>query len=181
MVRHAFVNALVTSVWNDGRRHSYNISGDKSNHIPAFHVPQLYYFVGFATAFGWPALVSGKGGVLGLAHEVRARMFGSKKNAAVTGIASAIMCLTIYKFTCVPAVARGGIRPLMLLPSGSSTHSCCLTTGTTPSTSGGASFCYTRWCHTSSFQGTLPACGRGTFVSVRIVLNLRSSRSASSC
>ena len=25
--------------------------GDKSNHVPAFHVPQIYYFVGFATAF----------------------------------------------------------------------------------------------------------------------------------
>lgn len=55
------------------------IVGDKSNHVPAFHVPQLYYFVGFATAFGWPALVSGKGGIVPLAHDVYARMFGSKR------------------------------------------------------------------------------------------------------
>ena len=171
-MRHAFVNTLVTSVWNDGRCHSYNISGDKSNHIPAFHVPQLYYFVGFATAFGWPALVSGKGGVLGLAHEVRARMFGSKKNAAVTGIASAIMCLTIYKFTCVPAVARGGICPLMLLPSGSSTHSCCLTIAITPSTYGDASFFSIRWLRTSSFQGTSRPHGHGTFALVRSAVTL---------
>lgn len=61
----------------------------------------MYYFIGFATAFGWPALLSGEGGLLGLAREVRARMFGSKRNAAVTAVASAIMCLTIYKFTSV--------------------------------------------------------------------------------
>ena len=57
--------------------------GDKSNHDPAFHVPQIYYFVGFATAFGWPALVSGKGGVTQLVHDVYARMFGSAMYVAL--------------------------------------------------------------------------------------------------
>ncbi|KAI0768618.1 glucosyltransferase [Trametes elegans] len=81
-------------IWNGGI-----VLGDKANHVPAFHVPQLYYFVGFATAFGWPALASGKGGIPALVRDVYARMFGSKRNTAVTGVASAIMCLTIYKFT----------------------------------------------------------------------------------
>ncbi|RPD58361.1 glucosyltransferase [Lentinus tigrinus ALCF2SS1-6] len=96
LVPYALVIAAfgVFVAWNGGI-----VLGDKSNHIPVFHVPQLYYFVGFATSFGWPALVSGKGGVLGLAHEVRARMFGSKRNVAATCVASAMMCLTIYKFT----------------------------------------------------------------------------------
>ncbi|KAI0757334.1 glucosyltransferase [Daedaleopsis nitida] len=81
-------------IWNGGI-----VLGDKSNHIPALHVPQLYYFVGFATAFGWPALLTGKGGVLSLVQDVRARMLGSKRNAAVTCVISAIMCFTIHKFT----------------------------------------------------------------------------------
>ncbi|TBU34908.1 glucosyltransferase [Dichomitus squalens] len=81
-------------VWNGGI-----VLGDKSNHIPAFHVPQLYYFVGFATAFGWPALLSGKGGIVSLGHDVYARMFGSKRNMLVTCLVSAVMSLTIYKFT----------------------------------------------------------------------------------
>ena len=55
------------------------VKGDKANHVPAFHVPQLYYFVGFATAFGWPALLSGRGGVSALLRGIAARMFGSKR------------------------------------------------------------------------------------------------------
>ncbi|CDO75880.1 hypothetical protein BN946_scf184672.g13 [Trametes cinnabarina] len=61
-------------VWNGGI-----VLGDKANHVPAFHVPQLYYFVGFATAFGWPALLSGPSGVSILLHDVFSRMFGSKR------------------------------------------------------------------------------------------------------
>ena len=57
----------------------YCVKGDKSNHIPAFHIPQLYYFVGFATILGWPALISGKGGPKALAREVQRRMFGSAR------------------------------------------------------------------------------------------------------
>lgn len=51
--------------------------GDKSNHIPALHIPQLYYFIAAATFFGWPALASGSGGALGLMLSVKRRMFGS--------------------------------------------------------------------------------------------------------
>lgn len=48
--------------------------GDRSNHIPAFHVPQVYYFLVAATAFGWPLLASSRLGGLGLANRVRKRM-----------------------------------------------------------------------------------------------------------
>ena len=54
-------------------------AGDKANHVPAFHVPQMYYFFAFATVFGWPALASGDGGILGLAQGVGSRMFGTRK------------------------------------------------------------------------------------------------------
>lgn len=62
-----------TLYWNEW-------SGDKSNHIPSLHIPQVYYFLAFATLFGWPALISGDGGVFSLLCEVRARMFGGKRS-----------------------------------------------------------------------------------------------------
>lgn len=52
--------------------------GDKSNHLPSLHVPQLYYFVGFTTAFGWPVLLTGPDGIRGLSYKVIRRMFGSR-------------------------------------------------------------------------------------------------------
>ena len=54
------------------------IQGDKSNHVPSFHIPQMYYFIAFATMMGWPALVSGKGGLIKLLKEIQARMFGTR-------------------------------------------------------------------------------------------------------
>ncbi len=60
--------------------------GDKANHVPALHVPQLYYFVGFATAFGWPALVSGRGGILALGRDIYARMFGNRRYLRLTSV-----------------------------------------------------------------------------------------------
>ena len=53
--------------------------GDKSNHIPAFHVPQLYYFVAFATAFGWPALVGDPKRFGSFLRELHYRIIGTKK------------------------------------------------------------------------------------------------------
>ena len=53
--------------------------GDRSNHVPVLHVPQVYYFVAFATAFAWPALASYHGGPLVLVRDVRQRMFGSSR------------------------------------------------------------------------------------------------------
>ncbi|KNZ79642.1 Alpha-1,2-glucosyltransferase ALG10-A [Termitomyces sp. J132] len=55
--------------WNGGI-----VLGDKANHVPAFHVPQIYYFIAFSTAFGWPVLISGPGGPLSLAREVQQRI-----------------------------------------------------------------------------------------------------------
>jgi len=56
--------------------------GDKANHIPAFHVPQIYYFVAFSTVMGWPALVSGGDGLGPLVHGIAARMCGTKRSAS---------------------------------------------------------------------------------------------------
>jgi hypothetical protein len=53
--------------------------GDKSNHLPSLHIPQLYYFIAFATIMGWPALVSGDGGLKMLVREVQNRILGSTR------------------------------------------------------------------------------------------------------
>ncbi|KIP06942.1 glycosyltransferase family 59 protein [Phlebiopsis gigantea 11061_1 CR5-6] len=76
-------------IWNGGI-----VLGDKSNHTPSFHVPQLYYFVGFATLLGWPALLSAPGGTQGLARGVWYRM-----NIVCTCTVSAVMAFTIHQFT----------------------------------------------------------------------------------
>ncbi|CAL1696250.1 unnamed protein product [Somion occarium] len=81
-------------IWNGGI-----VLGDKSNHVPAFHIPQLYYFVGFASLFGWPALISGQEGIRGLLWNIWGRMFGSRRNVLFTLLASIAMAITIHKFT----------------------------------------------------------------------------------
>ncbi|KAJ7275481.1 glucosyltransferase [Mycena haematopus] len=81
-------------VWNGGI-----VLGDKSNHIPSLHIPQVYYFLAFSVAFGWPVLISGEGGVLGLLGEVQTRMFGTKLRISVTVLACAIMAVTVNLFT----------------------------------------------------------------------------------
>ncbi len=53
--------------------------GDKSNHVPSFHPPQLYYFIAFATIMGWPALACGDYGWKMLANDVRDRIFGTRR------------------------------------------------------------------------------------------------------
>ncbi|KLO20504.1 glucosyltransferase [Schizopora paradoxa] len=79
--------------WNGGI-----VLGDKSNHVPALHVPQVYYFVGFATLFGWPALISGPGAVA-LAKGVRSRMFGSPSRTAISIVLSTAIGVTVHLFT----------------------------------------------------------------------------------
>lgn len=54
------------------------ILGDKANHVPVLHVPQLYYFVAFAMLMGWPAVVFGRDGPVKLGKEVLRRMFGTR-------------------------------------------------------------------------------------------------------
>ncbi|KAF5356234.1 hypothetical protein D9756_004172 [Leucocoprinus leucothites] len=81
-------------IWNGGI-----VLGDKSNHIPAFHIPQLYYFIATATFFGWPALLSGRQGVLSLIHNVWKRMFGGKIRTMITFFMLGIMAITVRLFT----------------------------------------------------------------------------------
>ncbi|CAK5280061.1 unnamed protein product [Mycena citricolor] len=81
-------------VWNGGI-----VLGDKSNHIPTLHVPQLYYFVAFATAFGWPVLISGQGGPSGLVFAVKNRMFGSGLRILSTTLLVLAMGVTVHLFT----------------------------------------------------------------------------------
>lgn len=61
----------------------FYLKGDKSNHVPTLHVPQLYYFIAFSTILGWPVLVSNPGGLWKLLGEVKQRMFGSSKYVPV--------------------------------------------------------------------------------------------------
>jgi len=93
---YASVMALFAAFvkWNGGI-----VLGDKSNHIPVLHVPQLYYFLAFSTLFGWPALVSGDGGARALIREVQKRMFGGKSRTLATVTLSVFMGLTIHFFT----------------------------------------------------------------------------------
>ncbi|EIN13671.1 glucosyltransferase [Punctularia strigosozonata HHB-11173 SS5] len=81
-------------IWNGGI-----VLGDKANHVPALHVPQLYYYFGFATALGWPVLVGGGDNALDLAREIKARMFGSRRRVLVTAAISALMAVTVHLFT----------------------------------------------------------------------------------
>ena len=57
--------------------------GDKANHVPVMHVPQMYYFIAFATLMGWPAVLFGHGGPVKLANEVARRMFGTKASVCL--------------------------------------------------------------------------------------------------
>ncbi|KAJ7630545.1 glucosyltransferase [Roridomyces roridus] len=81
-------------VWNGGI-----VLGDKSNHIPVLHVPQLYYFIAFSTAFGWPVLISGEGGVVGLVGDIWQRMFGGKLRILATTLITLIMGATVHLYT----------------------------------------------------------------------------------
>lgn len=81
-------------VWNGGI-----VLGDKSNHIPSLHVPQLFYFVAFATVFGWPVLLTGPSGVRGLVQQVRNSMLGSFLRVAITVITLVIMMMAVHLFT----------------------------------------------------------------------------------
>ena len=91
--------------------------GDKSNHVPSLHIPQVYYFLGFATLFGWIPLLGGPKGPLGLLKDVGCRMFGTKlyvseaENIAIcllpfrrtltSIVLSALIAITVHFFTYV--------------------------------------------------------------------------------
>jgi len=65
----------------DDKNMSNILLGDKKNHIPVVHIPQLFYFVAFATLFAWPVLLSYEGGPLALLRDVKKRMVGSTEYA----------------------------------------------------------------------------------------------------
>lgn len=77
-------------VWNGGI-----VLGDKSNHTPALHVPQLYYLLAAATVFSWPVLLR----VRDLPRKVWHRMFGSVARILCTTTLCAIICVTINLYT----------------------------------------------------------------------------------
>lgn len=81
-------------VWNGGI-----VLGDKSNHIPVIHIPQIYYFIASATFFAWPVLISCEGGPIALAKDVYQRMVGSPRRIAVTILVLVAMLFTIHMFT----------------------------------------------------------------------------------
>ncbi|KAF9072739.1 glucosyltransferase [Rhodocollybia butyracea] len=95
-VPYALVLAVFSSfvVWNGGI-----VLGDKSNHIPVLHVPQFYYFFAFSTAFGWPVLISGDGGIMALLRNTYERTFGSKFRSMITAVILAAMLLTVKLYT----------------------------------------------------------------------------------
>lgn len=94
-------------------------TGDKSNHIPSLHIPQLYYFLAFATLFGWPVLISGELGLRRIVRDVCIRMFGTKRcvfpclpfpffsltlkhsRVFLSAFLFSIMAMTVHKFTSV--------------------------------------------------------------------------------
>ena len=96
---------------------SFSCSGDKSNHIPTLHIPQIYYFTTFTTFFGWPVLLSYETGPLGLAKDVFNRMFGGVKcvlivlrdvntdfrcrRALISVLIIGVMAYTVKHFTSV--------------------------------------------------------------------------------
>ncbi|KIY45502.1 glucosyltransferase [Fistulina hepatica ATCC 64428] len=72
-------------IWNGGI-----VLGDKSNHIPVLHIPQMYYFISFCTALGWPVLISARGGVLRLA-----KSNGKCRRILITLLLCGLMSLSV--------------------------------------------------------------------------------------
>ncbi|EIM92928.1 glucosyltransferase [Stereum hirsutum FP-91666 SS1] len=95
-IPYAIVCAIFAGfvIWNGGI-----VLGDKSNHVPAFHIPQLYYFVAFSTMLGWPVLISTHGGPRLLMRKVYNKMFKTPSRIAITLVLSLIMGVTVHKFT----------------------------------------------------------------------------------
>ncbi|KAL8287636.1 hypothetical protein RQP46_003494 [Phenoliferia psychrophenolica] len=76
-------------LWNGGI-----VLGDKTNHVPTLHVPQLYYFFAFAGAFLAPVLLSPRA-----VRDAVGGLAGSFKRATLTALTLAVMCWTIKHYT----------------------------------------------------------------------------------
>ena len=146
-VVHAFISPGPQLIQNQG---------DKANHTPAFHIPQIYYFVAFSTIMGWPALISGKDGLRPLIHGVVARMWGSKRSASRSPVTSPYSSHTQAERRHARVNPPDGVHRSSLYVSlydyiddtllklaVSITHSYCPITVTTRSISGGGFSCCT--------------------------------------
>lgn len=80
--------------WNGGI-----VLGDKSNHVPVAHVPQLYYFYAFATIFGWPVLIGSPGGIKSLVNDLRRMVCGSRSSVVLTSLSLIIIGYSTEKLT----------------------------------------------------------------------------------
>ncbi|KAF9650697.1 glucosyltransferase [Thelephora ganbajun] len=98
-----FVDATLFALfvkWNGGI-----VLGDKANHIPAFHVPQIYYFIAFSTIMGWPALISGKEGLgplihgLSPVHPLYHDTHPTPRRSTVTLVLVLLMAFTVHRYT----------------------------------------------------------------------------------
>ncbi|KAG8994174.1 glucosyltransferase [Tulasnella sp. 427] len=89
-----FLAFLGFVVWNGGI-----VLGDKSNHVPVIHIPQVYYGVAFATAFGWPILFTGRHGVFRLLKNIYLRSFWTKWYTSRTIFIMAFILFTTWKYT----------------------------------------------------------------------------------
>ncbi|KDN50252.1 hypothetical protein RSAG8_01588, partial [Rhizoctonia solani AG-8 WAC10335] len=80
--------------WNGGI-----VLGDKSNHVPTLHVPQLFYFVAFASLFGFPVLISTEGGIISLVGEVLRRMIGGTSQFITSVASTGLIMISVHWFT----------------------------------------------------------------------------------
>ncbi|GAA5914511.1 hypothetical protein JCM8208_005375 [Rhodotorula glutinis] len=76
-------------VWNGGI-----VLGDKSNHVPTVHVPQLFYCISFAAVFFAPHIIG--------VNELKSAIWtlcGSARRACVTAMVLSGMCWSIKRYT----------------------------------------------------------------------------------
>ncbi|GAA5866044.1 hypothetical protein JCM1840_003388 [Sporobolomyces johnsonii] len=84
-----FGAAVVFVLWNGGI-----VLGDKANHIPSIHIPQVYYFVAFSAVFVAPHVL----GVREVGSAVGG-LVGSWRRACVSLATLGGMCWTINNYT----------------------------------------------------------------------------------
>ncbi|KAA1136367.1 glucosyltransferase [Puccinia graminis f. sp. tritici] len=80
---------VIFVLWNGGI-----VLGDKSNHITALHIPQLYYFAGFSMAFLVPVSFD-----LFLIRRTLKSLFGSPRSFFLSCCLFVTILWTIHKFT----------------------------------------------------------------------------------
>lgn len=89
-----FLGFAAFLVWNGGI-----VLGDKTNHVPVLHFPQLLYFVVFSTAFGWPAL-------LGSVPRASPRTLLTRATGSLVGSPQAVLLSVCFLATITAAVHK---------------------------------------------------------------------------